>query len=169
MIGKRFGRLFVLARSAQDGAGRYKWRCRCDCGIERDFRGDVLRRGLTVSCGCFGREQNRIKGIKHGSCVAGADNGDATYVSWKSMKQRCYDAKKQSYRYYGGLGITVCEAWRNSFAAFLADMGPRPEGTTLDRIDPFGNYEPSNCRWADAETQNSNQRRHHERPARLGA
>lgn len=81
---------------------------------------------------------------------------DPLYQLWGAMKRRCYDSKQISYRYYGGRGITVCERWRSSFLAFKSDMGPRPEGATLDRIDGSKNYEPSNCRWATITQQNRN-------------
>lgn len=80
-----------------------------------------------------------------------------TYMSWKGMHQRCRNPSQQSWKYYGGRGIVVCERWR-SFENFLADMGERPEDRTLDRIDPYGNYEPANCRWATAVEQRRNRR-----------
>jgi len=76
------------------------------------------------------------------------------------MRQRCYDPNHHNYKHYGAQGTTVCARWRDSFINFLADMEERPEGMTLDRIDPYGNYDPSNCRWADAKTQNNNKRKH---------
>jgi len=79
------------------------------------------------------------------------------YNSWKMMKSRCYSRNATSYHRYGGRGITVCERWRNSFLDFLADMGPRPTNTTLDRYpDKDGNYEPGNCRWATRKEQQNN-------------
>lgn len=74
------------------------------------------------------------------------------YASWKAMRNRCNYKGNKSYSYYGGRGITVCERW-DSFVNFLADMGSKPEGYTLDRIDVNGNYEPSNCRWASKSQQ----------------
>lgn len=79
-----------------------------------------------------------------------------TYKSWQHMKQRCYNPRKETYHLYGGRGVTVCDRWLTSFDNFLCDMGPRPDGYTLDRIDSDGDYEPSNCRWADIYTQNRN-------------
>jgi hypothetical protein len=81
------------------------------------------------------------------------------YRSWKAAKQRCFDPNTVNYARYGGLGVIMCEAWRNDFAVFLRDMGERPEGTSLDRVDPNGNYEPGNCRWATALEQRHNRRR----------
>lgn len=75
------------------------------------------------------------------------------------MIARCEDSKRENFRYYGGLGVTVCERWRKSFSAFLEDMGERPAGKTIDRIDTYGIYEPGNCRWATAKEQRANQRR----------
>lgn len=80
-----------------------------------------------------------------------------TYISWESMKRRCRDNAVECYPRYGGRGITICAEW-SSFKAFLRDMGPRPAGTSLDRIDNNGNYEPGNCRWATIEEQGRNKR-----------
>lgn len=82
-----------------------------------------------------------------------------TYRSWEAMRCRCRDAARVEYKHYGGRGITVCQRWENSFPAFLEDMGERPPGTTLDRVDTDGNYEPGNCRWATMQEQHQHTRR----------
>jgi hypothetical protein len=85
-------------------------------------------------------------------------HGTPTYRSWRSMKTRCTNPNHEGYTYYGGRGIRVCDRWAESFETFLADMGDRPEGTSLDRIDPDGDYEPGNVRWATASEQRRNRR-----------
>ena len=92
---------------------------------------------------------------KHRNAIKGSES--PTYRSWSSMRNRCKNPLNDSYGRYGALGVTVTERW-NDFTVFLSDMGERPEGTSIDRIDPAGNYEPNNCRWADQKTQGQNQR-----------
>ena len=94
---------------------------------------------------------------KHGHAKRGQVS--ATYVTWQSMIRRCTDPQNIRYALYGGRGITVCPRWRNSFEDFLADMGPRPVGRSIDRINVDGNYEPNNCRWATDSEQRRNKRR----------
>lgn len=83
----------------------------------------------------------------------------STYVSWYAAKTRCTNPNQKQWKDYGGRGIKMCEEWRRDFNKFLADMGERPEGTSLDRIDSSKDYEPGNCRWSDRKTQNRNSRR----------
>lgn len=147
-----FGRLTAVAPIGRHRIGSIIWRCRCSCGNTADVRGDRLRRGTTTSCGCAkGREP------EHGHTVGGRPSRE--YVSWLAMKARCFRPDDRCYADYGGRGITVCDRWANSFEDFLADMGPRPKGMTLERLNGDGNYEPENCTWATLKTQNRNTRR----------
>jgi hypothetical protein len=111
------------------------------------------------------REQARQKSLRHGQSVASAGKRTPTYISWQSMHARCRHPSVQSYPHYGGRGIRVCDRW-SSFAAFSADMGDRPEGMTLDRIDRDGHYEPGNCRWATVTEQTRGSRNAKLTPAR---
>lgn len=121
-------------------------RARCTlCGKEFEPRLSEIEK--IKSCGCGGRFK-----IKHGK------TGSTEYKSWDGMRQRCSNPNNSKYPLYGGRGIKVCERWQESFENFLADMGNKPDGTTLDRIDPDGDYEPNNCRWASVTEQNNNKR-----------
>jgi hypothetical protein len=120
--------------------------------------GANLVKGFTQSCGCLKDELTTARSTKHGH--ASRKSKDPAYNSWCSMLSRCRNKNFHKYNRYGALGVTVDPRW-DDYKNFLADMGPRPEGTSLDRIDPYGNYEPSNCRWANRIVQAFNQRRHH--------
>jgi hypothetical protein len=150
--GQVFGRFTVLRHVGKDKRGYYLWECQCTCGTVKIVKGSNLRRGDTLSCGCYIRDVTSRRSIKH--------NGDGTkeYRAWTAMKTRCYNPKSPSYIHYGQRGISVCDRWRNDFAAFLEDMGERPPKTSLDRIDSDKDYTPENCRWADIYIQNNNRR-----------
>jgi len=159
MIGRRFGALTVLARAERPG--RY-WLCRCDCHGKRpgsSLRGlkvvsdGNLYQGSPDSCGCMTAAKRHRARQTHGMSQT------SEYRTWKEMRARCENTNGPAYRLYGGRGITVCERWRKSFEAFLADMGPRPSRKhSLDRKNVNGNYEPANCRWATSRQQNQNRR-----------
>lgn len=149
--GKRIGHLVVLAMLPREFWRRFnaEWICACDCGELLVVSGANITGGRPQqSCGCTH--------VTHGHFVRGRPS--STYTVWSMMKQRCLNPKATDFKYYGERGITVCDRWRESFEAFLEDMGERPEGLTLDRVDVNGNYEPGNCRWATAAQQSANRR-----------
>lgn len=150
----RYGRLVVLRRfesGPASGGKRVRWICACDCGAETVVTGHALQRGETKSCGCYQRESTGDRHRKHGA------SRSPTHNSWRAMKARCLDPANEKYPAYGGSGVRVCSRWME-YENFAADMGDRPPKTTLDRIDPSGDYQPSNCRWASAKTQSENRR-----------
>ena len=155
-------KVFNLTVMRQDGRTKdrhIKWLCRCDCGNEVSVSSKDLISGHTKSCGCFQKEA--VSKAKH---IHG-DRDARLYSVWKSMKKRCENKSNKAYKWYGAKGVSVCEEWHDYLVfkewAMMSGYDPNAKygECTIDRIDPYGNYEPSNCRWVDAKTQASNKRR----------
>jgi hypothetical protein len=160
ITGEKYGLLTALYPTAERSGRKVVWVARCDCGKEIPVTVDKLRSGNTKSCGCMRYEWVAESKLKHGGSRRGRELPE--YAIWCSMIKRCENPNETHYPHYGGRGITVCERWRNDFAAFLADMGSRPSPQhSIDRIDNDGNYEPGNVRWATDKDQARNTTRNH--------
>lgn len=156
--GMRYGRLVVVSFHGNTNAGKKIWECLCDCGGKAFTTSGRLNSGHTKSCGCLSREvarENRLSEAKHGATSNAKPT--PTYISWVSMRRRCLSETDKDYNRWGARGVKIDPRW-DDFSVFLADMGERPKGKTLDRIDNNGHYCKENCRWATQKTQSRNQR-----------
>lgn len=148
LTGHVFGRLTVIRRDGDVKPTR--WICVCECGKEYASTAGHLKSGNIKSCGC-------LRASSGGHSNGGTDkNPSREYHSWRSMKDRCYRPDNKKYKYYGGKGVTVCDEWNESFAKFHEDMGDRPPGMSIDRIDSLGNYNKANCKWSTRAEQARN-------------
>lgn len=154
IIGKRFGRLTVLRYTHSNSNKKRCYECQCDCGSILNTVGASLIKGDTTSCGCFQKECITKIQTTHGL----VNVHKKEYESWCRMKARCLNPKNKDFHHYGGRGIKIAPEWINDFGQFYKDMGPRPEGFTLERLRNDGNYEPGNVTWADRQTQSNNTR-----------
>ena len=163
LTGERYGRLTAISSTGVKKGTSMVWSFMCDCGNQVERASGEVRRGKTHSCGCLRSELSKakMKSFQTLGTIASSTHrmtGAPEFISWDSMKQRCLNPDHKSFKDYGGRGVVICDRWIDSFDKFLADMGERPEGTTLDRVDTNGNYEPGNCRWATGKVQGNNKR-----------
>ena len=153
LTGQKFNKLTVLefgyAKQQPSGRIYYFWKCQCECGNIKYVSTKGLRHGGTKSCGCI---HPLINGLSH----------TRLHKIWHGMKRRCYSKTCKNYQHYGEKGVVMCDEWLgdDGFLKFYnwSMANGYSEDLTIDRINPEGNYEPSNCRWATKKQQSNNQR-----------
>lgn len=150
LTGKKFGRMYVVGISKR--CKHTRWNCLCDCGNRKEVLGCHLKSGKIISCGCASIERISALNKTHG------ESKTRLYSIWSGIKSRCYDKNVSRYARYGSRGITVCEEWKNNYLSFKqwAMENGYADNLSIDRINNDGNYEPSNCRWADSQQQSNN-------------
>lgn len=158
LTGMVFGRLTVIEQHGMTKDRHILWKCECECGKYKNVSSRELRMGHTKSCGCLQKEKLRERRFKHG------DRDSRLYSVWKSMKKRCENQNHKDYRWYGAKGVVVCDEWHDysTFKEWAIKNGYNENAKygecTIDRIDPYGNYEPNNCRWVSMSEQAKNKR-----------
>ena len=155
-----FGRLTATSKVGKDKFGISLWNCYCDCGNNFIVRLGSLTSGATKSCGCLNNEVRKRRLLGNKLAETHKLSSHYLYQTWSTMKQRCDNPNHAKYYLYGKRGIKVCDSWKNSFEQFLKDMGDRPVGHTLNRIDNDGGYCKENCEWSSVSEQNRNRRQY---------
>lgn len=157
LSGKKYGRLLVESYAGMRGR-RAMWSCLCDCGNRHVAVGSDVTSGNTKSCGCQRVESSSKNNLKHGMSRGGKLHG--SYASYRGMLGRCYTPSNSEFKRYGGRGIVVCDRWLGSdgFDKFRMDMGERPDGHSIERIDVGAAYSPENCKWIPRGDQAKNTR-----------
>lgn len=153
IIGKKFNRWTVVEFFGVNRSGKMFVLCKCECGTEKKVDKYNVISGASKSCGCFSVDMARNAKLKHGL------SWTKEYSSWRHMKDRCENPGSDSYKWYGGAGVSVYKEWSESFESFYKYIGAMPEkGMTLDRINPYKGYEPGNVRWATWDIQARNKK-----------
>lgn len=155
LTGQSFGRLTAISPIPSLRNRHRGWLCKCDCGVTIKTTVQLLRKGKVKSCGCLRRAIIADAPGTHSHTRDG--KASPTYQCWQNMRARCRNHRHPSYERYGGRGITVCDRWAK-FYNFLADMGEKPDGLSIERLDNNGNYTPKNCKWGTIYEQSNNKR-----------
>lgn len=156
LTGEKYGRWTVVENLGYTGPKKYYW-CRCECGTERRVPHGDLHSGKSKSCGCLKSELQTIRNTTHGK------RDTRLFSIWSGMKTRCYNENTDSFKYYGGKGVIICDEWLNDFQTFYdwSMSNGYWDNLTIDRIDVNGNYAPDNCRWTTYKIQSTNRTNNH--------